>query len=103
MTSADKDSKIMQFLEIRKFGLLENRLEATIFSLYPQLKEIKGLFQNQGPELSLVSGTGSAVFGLFLEEEKARRGLRELEKASRVLLVKTLTRERYWEKMNAGV
>ena len=103
LTSADKDSKIMQFLETRRLGLLENRLEATIFSLYPQLKEIKSRFQNQGPELSLVSGTGSAVFGLFLEEEQARRGLGELEKTSSALLVKTLTRELYWKKMNAGV
>jgi 4-diphosphocytidyl-2-C-methyl-D-erythritol kinase len=103
LTSAGKDSRIMQFLETRRFGLLENRLETTIFSLYPQLKEIKSLFQSQGPELTLVSGTGSAVFGLFLEEDKARRGLKELEKTSSVLLVKTLTRERYWEKMNAGV
>ena len=68
LTSEDKDSKIIRFLEDRKFGVLENRLEETIFSLYPQLKVIRSLLRRQGSELSLVSGTGSAVFGLFRDK-----------------------------------
>jgi len=71
LTSQDKDSKIIKFLDNREFGLLENRLEETVFRFYPQLKAIKRLLRGQGSELPLVSGTGSAVFGLFLEQEKA--------------------------------
>jgi len=103
LTSKDKDSKINEFLETREFGFLENRLEETIFSLYPQLKDIKSLFQNQEAELSLVSGTGSAVFGLYREREKAEKGLEELKKASSSLLVETLSRESYWNRVSAGV
>lgn len=103
LTSDDKDSKISKFLKSREFGFLENKLEETIFSFYPQLKDIKSLFQNQGAELSLVSGTGSAVFGLYLEKEKAQKGLAELNKASSSLLVETLRRETYWNRVSAGV
>jgi len=103
LTSAGKDSKIVRFLETREFGLLENNLEETIFSLSPQLREIKSLFQSLGPALSLVSGSGSAVFGLFLGEGQARHALGELGRTSGVLLVETLSREQYWKRVNAGV
>lgn len=103
LTSMDKDSKINRFLESGELGFLENRLEATIFRLYPQLKAIKSRFQSQGARLSLVSGSGSAVFGLFLEREEAIKSLEELRKISPVLLVETLSRERYWKRLDAGV
>ncbi len=103
LTSPDKDSKINRFLARREFGLLENRLEATIFSLYPRLKAIKSSFLQQEAVLSLVSGTGSAVFGLFDRQEKASRALAAMEKTERALLVETLSRERYWKRATAGV
>jgi 4-diphosphocytidyl-2-C-methyl-D-erythritol kinase len=65
LTSKDKDSKIIKFLNSRDFRFLENSLEEPVFRLYPQIKETKSLFQCLRPELSLVSGTGAAVFGLF--------------------------------------
>ena len=105
LTSQNKDSKIIKFLEDekREFGLLENRLEETVFRLYPQLKAIKRLLRGQGSELPLVSGTGSAVFGLFLEREKAEKVLRKVEKDYTSLLVETLPRERYWRSLKTGV
>jgi len=103
LTSDDKGSKIIRFLENRKVGLLENSLEEIVFSSYPQLKDIKSLFQSQGSELSLVSGTGSAVFGLFLEKGEAEKALVELEKKHSAFLVETLSRERYWRSFGFGV
>lgn len=103
LTSNDKESKIIKFLEHREFDLLENSLEETIFSLYPQLKVIKSLFRSQGSMLSLVSGTGSAVFGLFLEKGMAERVLRELTRSHAALIVETLSRERYWKDLDLGV
>jgi 4-diphosphocytidyl-2-C-methyl-D-erythritol kinase len=103
LTSADKDSKIMRFLEAGEFGFLENRLEETIFSIYPQLKDIKSLFRDQGAELSLVTGSGSAVFGLFPDREKAEKSLKEMRKHSAALLVETVSRERGWSELDAGV
>ncbi len=103
LTSHDKDSKIIKFLDNREFNLLENRLEETVFRFYPQLKAIKRLLGDQGSELPLVSGTGSAVFGLFLEQEKAETALRKVKKDYTSLLVETLPRERYWRSLKTGV
>lgn len=103
LTSNDKDSKIIRFLESRDFGLLENDLEETVFYIYPQIKTIKSLFQSLESDLSLVTGTGSAVFGLFLEREKAEKGFEEIEKRETSLLIETLSRERYWKNVEAGV
>ena len=75
LTSGPKDSRINGFLETRKFGRLENELEDTIFSLYPTLLEYKSLFREQGADLSLVTGSGSAVFGLFRDAGAAGRCL----------------------------
>jgi len=99
LTSKNKDSKIIKFLTDRNICFLENRLEETIFSLYPQLRDIKNLFQRLGSELSLVSGTGSAVFGLFSDKDKAEKGLRELEEKYPSFLVETLSRESYWNRV----
>jgi 4-diphosphocytidyl-2-C-methyl-D-erythritol kinase len=103
LTSLDKDSKIIKFLDNREFGLLENRLEETVFRFYPQLKVIKRLLRDKGAEFPLVSGTGSAVFGLFLEQEKAEKVLRKVKKDYTSLLVETLPRERYWRSLKTGV
>ncbi len=103
LTSPDKDSKINRFLARREFGLLENRLEETVFSLYPRLKAIKNFFLQEEAVLSLLSGTGSAVFGLFEKREKAARALAGLGRTDQALLVETLSRKRYWERATAGV
>jgi len=103
LTSEDKDSKIIRFLENRHFGLLENSLEEIIFGTYPQLKIIKSLFKRQGSALSLVSGTGSAVFGLFTERLQAEEALVELRKKHSAFRVEPLSRERYWKSVKFGV
>jgi len=99
LTSGDKDSKIIKFLTERNICFLENRLEETVFKIYPQLRDIKNLFPRLGSELSLVSGTGSAVFGLFTDKDKAKRGLSELKEKYPSLLVETLSRECYWNRV----
>jgi 4-diphosphocytidyl-2-C-methyl-D-erythritol kinase len=103
LTSESKDSKIIKFLDSRQLGSLENGLEETVFRLYPQLKPIKAYFQDQESELSLVSGSGSAVFGLFSDRDRAEKALKELEKQYPTVLVETLSREQYWENIRAGV
>ena len=103
LTSQNKDSKIIKFLDIRELGSLENRLEKTVFRFYPQLKAIKTFFRNRGAELSLVSGTGSAVFGLFSEKRKAEKVLRKLKNEHTSILVETLSRERYRRSLRTGV
>ena len=103
LTSQDKDSKIIKFLDSRNLSLLVNDLEEIVFKTHPQIMAIRNLFQKKGAKLSLMSGSGSAVFGLFLEKEKAEGALRMLLKEHAVVLAKTLSREGYWRKKGAGV
>lgn len=103
LTSPSKDSKIIKFLDSRELGFLENELEETVFRFHPQLRTIKSLLQSHGSELSLVSGTGSALFGLFSERKKAEKAFREIKKSFPSLLVETLSRERYGKNIKPGV
>lgn len=103
LTSSRKDSKIIKFLERREFTSLENDLEETVFHQYPQLRDIKSLFQSQGSDLALVSGSGSAVFGLFSDRQKAEAAWGKRRKDESMRLVETLSRERYWANLSIGV
>ncbi len=103
LTSSDKGSKIIQFLDTKELNLLENKLEETIFCFYPQLKSIKSLLRSQGAELTLVTGTGAAVFGLFLEKGKAERALEVMKGRYESVLVETLSREQYRKTLETGV
>jgi 4-diphosphocytidyl-2-C-methyl-D-erythritol kinase len=103
LTSDAKDSKIMRFLDTGDFGLLENDLELVIFRRYPELEAFKRFFRDQGAALSLVAGSGSAVFGLFTDRDQARKALDQLRGKSEARLVETLPREGYWTQVGAGV
>ena len=103
LTSPAEASKMSRFLARREFGRLENKLEETVFSLYPRLKAIKSSFLHKEAVLSLVSGTGSAVFGLFEDRDKAARALADIGRTEEALLAETLSRERYWKRATAGV
>ncbi len=103
LTSRGKDSKIIQFLDTLNLGELENDLEETVFHLHPQLKKAKSLVRKMDPVLTLVSGTGSVVFGLFKTRKKAREALGKIEKVYPAVLVETLNREQYWSGIMNGV
>lgn len=95
LTKESQPSRIKEFLERRRLRLLVNELEATVFEFYPGLREIKDFLLKEEALISAVSGTGSAVFGLFLEREKAEKALASLGSKARAILTETLPRERY--------
>ncbi len=103
LTSTKKGSKISRFLKSYEFRELGNELEETVFNLHPQIKANKSLMYSLGAELSLVSGSGSAVFGLFPEKEKAIEAFANIEGRVRVSLVETLSREHYVQGIQFGV
>jgi len=103
LTSRGKDSKIRRFLRAGDFGLLENGLETVIFRSYPQLAELKRFFLDRGAICSLVSGSGSAVYGLFRDRAEAESTRAAVEQTVPAVLVETLSRERYWAGFHAGV
>jgi len=52
--------------------VLENDLERVAFSLHPEIHTAKERLRNAGAIGSLMSGSGSSVFGVFETEEDAR-------------------------------
>ncbi|MBP1660001.1 MAG: 4-diphosphocytidyl-2-C-methyl-D-erythritol kinase [Candidatus Aminicenantes bacterium] len=102
LTSPGKVSKIMRFLESGDFGLLENDLERVIFRAHPELERWTSFFREQGALVSQVSGSGSAVYGLFPDTASAEAARRRLPGETDVRLAATLPRESYWAQLGAG-
>jgi len=63
-------------IELTTFHLFEtqffNHFELPLFLRYPKLKEIKEDFLNSGCDFALMSGAGSAVYGLYRSCAKAK-------------------------------
>lgn len=95
LTYQGEASRIKEFLERRRFSRLVNELEPVIFEFYPGLREIKSLLLHEEALVSLVSGTGSAVFSLFWEKSRALRAQEVLSQRGRVVLTETLPRIKY--------
>lgn len=51
--------------DILDFSSLSNSFEKIIFDRYPELYKIKSWLLESGAEVALLSGSGSAVFGIF--------------------------------------
>ena len=56
-------------------SMAENDFENPVFEAYPQLREIKMQLLKQEAEGALLSGSGATVFGIFVDEVKARRAM----------------------------
>ena len=58
-------------LPIEKWqGVIKNDFENSLFPNYPVLKDIKQKFIDSGAIYSSMSGSGSAVFGIFLKDKE---------------------------------
>lgn len=102
LTSTGKVSRIERFLESRDFGLLENDLERVIFRAHPELERWKIFFRDAGALVAQVSGSGSAVFGLFPDPASGERARRRLPGTTDARLAATLPRRGYWAQLGAG-
>ena len=54
------------------YALMGNSFENSVFKAYPEIKDIKERLKEMGADASLMSGSGSAVFGLFENENSAK-------------------------------
>jgi 4-diphosphocytidyl-2-C-methyl-D-erythritol kinase len=59
-------------------GILENDLEEVAFLICPEIKTIKDRLREAGAVGSLMSGSGSSVFGIFGDEKGARKAVEKL-------------------------
>jgi 4-diphosphocytidyl-2-C-methyl-D-erythritol kinase len=89
-------------------GVLQNDFEEVVFPQYPSLRITKR--QLMGSDLdgsaiyAALSGSGSALFGLYRSEGDAKAAqLRvQSEAGVQVFLTETLPRAEYWDRMFAG-
>jgi 4-diphosphocytidyl-2-C-methyl-D-erythritol kinase len=77
-----------------------NDFETSILPAHPAIKEAKAFLIDRGAKAALLSGSGSSVFGFFLDEESALAATRDVRrKGWRVLPAKTLSRSEYSQRM----
>jgi 4-diphosphocytidyl-2-C-methyl-D-erythritol kinase len=57
---------------VQLIAAAENDFEAPVFAAHGILREIKQRLQAHGAEITLLSGSGATVFGVFGNEERAR-------------------------------
>lgn len=90
---------------------VENDFEQVVFPSYPSLRETKRLLMGTDSEASALyaalSGSGSALFGLYRSDADARAAQQRIQSAAtqagvRTFLTETLPRAAYWERMFAG-
>lgn len=89
---------ITQAIDLRATGksILRNDLEEIVTSRYPEINEVKDQLGKLNAWGSMMSGSGPTVFGIFFEEEEARKAERELvkgysDRSWRISVAKALT------------
>ena len=86
---------------------IENDFEEVVFSQYPSLHEIKrqlkGMETDSPAIYAALSGSGSALFGLYRSTVEARAAQQRVQASGvKALATETLPRTEYWRRMIAG-
>ena len=75
---------------------LGNDFEPVVFRRFPQLAEAKQILLRSGAEMASLSGSGSAVFGLFRDYSQARKAAQQLRGPGQaVFLTRTVSRREF--------
>jgi len=86
-------------LDLVRTGI-ENDFERVVFPQHPELREVKRVLARAGAYYASLSGSGSAVFGLFRSGAVASRVAASLAKSGLpAWATRTLSRRGYWRKI----
>jgi 4-diphosphocytidyl-2-C-methyl-D-erythritol kinase len=86
-------------LELVRAGI-KNDFEQVVFPEYPEVSEGKSALERAGAKYASLSGSGSALYGLFASKEAARAAEARLRKQGwAAQATVTLTRGQYWRRI----
>jgi 4-diphosphocytidyl-2-C-methyl-D-erythritol kinase len=89
-------------LDLVRTGI-ENDFEKVVFPQYPELREVKRVLEQLGARYASLSGSGSAVYGLFDSRASASQAARKLiAGGTRAVATSTLTRRQYQKELLAA-
>jgi 4-diphosphocytidyl-2-C-methyl-D-erythritol kinase len=89
-------------LDLVRTGI-ENDFEKVVFPQYPALRDVKCALEQAGAVYASLSGSGSALYGLFRSKVAAEKAAARLGNSgipARSTL--TLTRDQYWKKLQVS-
>jgi 4-diphosphocytidyl-2-C-methyl-D-erythritol kinase len=82
---------------------IENDFEGVVFPEYPKLSEGKRALERAGAKYASLSGSGSALYGLFRSRAEAAKAAARLRREGWMARATvTLTRAQYWRRMVAA-
>lgn len=72
---------INEKIDIEKFkDIFKNDFESVVFKKFPEIQSIKTDMYKMGADFSLMTGSGSTVFGVFNEIENAKKAEKKFQK-----------------------
>jgi 4-diphosphocytidyl-2-C-methyl-D-erythritol kinase len=88
-----------QLLDLVRTGIA-NDFEQVVFPQHPELAKVKSILQDEGALYASLSGSGSAVYGLFASHETAQKAAARLgAQGTRAHVTRTVSRKDYWDQL----
>jgi len=99
----DRAEKVVTtpLLDLVRAGI-ENDFERVVFPQYPELRELKRGLERQGAKYASLSGSGSALYGVFESREAAEAAAERMgQEGHQAMATRTTSRKEYWGQLFA--